>query len=494
MTRDFPPSSTRRCCRTGLQGKSCTTPDSAARTSRQLSSGAHPDVAARQAADTRVIQQLRGSMPCILRHHCDSSDSRTCPLGRGGRHGNGLTQSFQPRSCALAPADVRSPLTSMTSSVRTHPSTTVTDPSAAGGPRHAADGHALMAQLGSEVASALSSALESVNTLATTGKISRKDLRELRENIELARRTGIMGQQVHRLASGRVRQAVERVDLTAVLRDALLQHRRQVQSLGFEVHQALGPAQVMADPALAFTLVEALLEWAFEHTRSAIELRIDLNPWPVFARLSASFRFVDDSDDARALAQPAWSGLYTMSWRLLEQTAHMMELPIGLHEEGETARLLIEFPRAVNDPVTTSVPAGELSEPDAIGLNSKPLAGSHVLVIASRRESRAVVRDALRHMGLMIDYVASVAEAREFCEGGLPHAVLYDSSLGGERFDRLRMELLADMPHLVFIELCDDGQGVSTQQSGQRRFSRVSLNSAIESLPPTLMFELTQPK
>jgi hypothetical protein len=103
---------------------------------------------------------------------------------------------------------------------------------------------------------ALSAALERVNALATTGKIGRKGLRELREHIELARRIGIMGQQVNRLASGRVRQNVERVDLTAILRETLLQHRRQIESLGFEVQQLLGPAQVMADPTLIFTLIE----------------------------------------------------------------------------------------------------------------------------------------------------------------------------------------------------------------------------------------------
>ena len=77
------------------------------------------------------------------------------------------------------------------------------------------EGHALLGQLGSEVATALSAALERVNALATTGKIGRKGLRELREYIELARRTGIMGQQVNRLAAGRVKQNIERVDLTS---------------------------------------------------------------------------------------------------------------------------------------------------------------------------------------------------------------------------------------------------------------------------------------
>lgn len=357
----------------------------------------------------------------------------------------------------------------------------------------AIDGHALLGQLGSEVALALSAALERVNALATTGKIGRKGLRELREYIELGRRIGIMGQQVNRLAAGRVRQNVERVDLTAILKEALLQHRRQIESLGFEVHQLLGPAQVMADPTLIYTLIDALLEWSFEHTRSAIDFRIELTGWPVVARLSCAFRFMTDEQVEQSLVSFSEPRLQTMSWRLLQQAARTMELPIDLEEDGARARLSVQFPRTVNDPSET---AALRDRPDAQrqGLNSKPLAGSHLLVLAARRDTRSAVRDAIRHMGLMVDNVTTVEEAREFCNGGMPHAILHESALGGERFERLRAELLADMPHLVFIELTDDTQGLQSRTVGERRFSCIGLGSLIESLPPALMFELSRPR
>lgn len=355
------------------------------------------------------------------------------------------------------------------------------------------DGHALLGQLGSEVASALSAALERVNALATTGKIGRKGLRELREYIELGRRIGIMGQQVNRLAAGRVQQNVERVDLTATLREALLQHRRQIESLGFEVHQLLGPAQVMSDPTLMFTLIEALLEWSFEHARSAINLRIDLNGWPVFARLSCGFRFLSDEQVEQSLMSLNGSTLQTMSWRLLQQAARTMELPISLEEDGAQTRAVIEFPRTVNDPSETSA-LRDRGDAQRQGLNSKPLAGSHLLVLAARRETRSLVRDAIRHMGLMVDNVTTVEEAREFCSGGMPHAVLHESALGGERFEKLRAELLADMPQLAFIELTEDGQGMETRKVGNRQFTCVSRNAIIESLPAALIFELSRPR
>lgn len=376
---------------------------------------------------------------------------------------------------------------------------TVGRPSSAGaaavptGADAAAQGHDLLAQLGSEVASALSVALERVNEIATTGKISWQGLRVLREQIEQARRAGIMGQQVQRLASGRVLQSPERLDLTNLLREALLQHRRQAQAKGLEVRQLLGPAQVMADPTLAFTLAEALLGWILDHARSVVEMRVELNEWPVFARLRCHFRFLSDEDVDRSLLHFDDSPLRTVSWRLLEQVARTMELPIQLDEDGVTARLSIDFPRTVNDPSELAA-LRDRGDAARMGVNSKPLAGNHLLVIAARRETRALVRDAVRHMGLMLDYASTVEEAREFCSGGMPHAVLHESALGGERFERLRMDLLAEMPALAFIELAEDGQGVQVQRVGTREFSRVSRDAIIESLPSALMFELSRPR
>lgn len=353
--------------------------------------------------------------------------------------------------------------------------------------------HALVGQLGSEVAAALSTALERVTEIATTGKISRQGLRILREQIEHARRVGIMGQQVERLASGRVRLAPERLDLTAMLREALVQHRRQAEAMGLQLRQSLSPAQIMGDPTLTFTLIEALQGWAFEHARSAIEMRLEVNAWPAFARLHCSFRFLSDEDIERSVVTFGSSPLQTVSWRLLQQVALTMELPIRLDADGVTARLEIEFPHTVNDPSEVAAPR-DRSDAARMGINSKPLAGSHVLVLAARRETRTLVRDAVRHMGLMIDYVNTVEEAREFCLGGMPHALLHESALGGERFERLRLDLLGEMPRLAFIELTEDGQGVHAQRIGEREFSRVPRGAIIESLPAALMYELSRPR
>ena len=51
----------------------------------------------------------------------------------------------------------------------------------------------IIGQIGTEVGLPLSAALERVTVLATTGKIDRAGLRMLREEIERARRAGMIG-------------------------------------------------------------------------------------------------------------------------------------------------------------------------------------------------------------------------------------------------------------------------------------------------------------
>ena len=132
------------------------------------------------------------------------------------------------------------------------------------------DPQALVAQLGSEVATHLSSALERVTTLTATGKIDRAGLRALREEIDRARRAGIMGQQVVRLGNGRVQLANERLDLTSLLREALRQRGREIDARGIEVRQVFAAAEVMSDTTLLFSLLQTTLDWSFEHAVSLI--------------------------------------------------------------------------------------------------------------------------------------------------------------------------------------------------------------------------------
>lgn len=368
--------------------------------------------------------------------------------------------------------------------------------SAAPGARRMAeplDPHALVAQLGSEVAANLSTALERVTTLAATGKIDRAGLRLLRDEIDRARRAGIMGQQVVRLSSGRVQIANERLDLNGLLREALRQRGREIDARGIEVRQVLAPAEVMSDATLLFSLLQTLLDWSFEHAVSRIDVTLEIKSWPANALITLAYqhRPPDEVDPSTKLGPAGEPRLNTMAWRLLQQTAGVLGLALVRKDVPGKTEVKVEFLQTLA-PRVGSLQKADKEERVLASHNSQPLAGRHVMVVASRREVRNVIREALRPMGLMVDFVTSVQEAQELVSDGLPHAVIYEAALAGEQFERLRNEMLAEVPTLVFVRIAEQGKAFEVLNLGGRQFASVGRDAIMAALPEALMFELSR--
>jgi uncharacterized protein with HEPN domain len=342
----------------------------------------------------------------------------------------------------------------------------------------------LVGQLGREVAAPMASALERVNAFATCGRIDRAGLRALREEIERARRIGLNAQQLSRFASGRVRQNPERLNMTQTLRNALAQRSRETASRGIDLRQELKPAEVIIDASMFSALLQALLDWSFEHARSHIEFRIDTKSWPEHTRLACRYAYIP----ADELPTQAAAMLDTVPWQLLRRLAQNLGLVLQREDEAGTAQLTLEFPRTVREGMVLL----NLDEPASAAPNSQPVVGRHVLVIASRRETRNAVRDTLRTMGLMVDYVASIDEARQFCSSGLPHAILFEAALAGENFRKLRAEWSQEVPTLAFIEISEQGRELEVHDIGGQRTSRIGRDVIAGALPSALMFELSK--
>jgi len=361
-------------------------------------------------------------------------------------------------------------------------------------PMIAADAHDLVAQLGSEVAAVLSTALERVTALSTTGKIDRASLRALREEVDHARRAAIMGQQVSRLAAGRVRVAHERLNLTNLLREALRQRGREIESRGIEVRQVLAPAEVSSDTTLSFSFLQSVLDWSFEHAVSRVDLALDVRNWPARARLVCSFAFEHpDRVDTNFAALEAERGhtVETMSWRLLHQTAAVLGLTVQRKDDGGRTTLTVEFPETLPARIDSLIDT-DAEEPLTLFANSQPLAGRHVLVVAPRREVRNTVREAVRNMGLMVDYVTALDEAAQFCRASMPHAIVYESTLRGERLERLRAEWLEAVPNLAFVQIAEQGKAFELLHEAGRQFASVGRDAIVQQLPAALSFELSR--
>ena len=346
--------------------------------------------------------------------------------------------------------------------------------------------------LSAEMSVPLTAALERIQALASTGHIDRASLRALGEEVQQARLAGMVGQQLARLASGRLRQTHERLPLTDTLKDVLNQRARETQARGIVIKQVLKPAEVIVDASLLYSLFNALLAWSLSHAHSNIEFRTDIKTWPAHARVVCRFAYRAPDEPIEEPAEAAARVvLDTTVWRLVEQTAWTMGVPLERTFDGALVVLTLEFPRTVNDQLE-GVSAIELDHGFSSSISSKPVAGSQVLVVASRRDVRVQVRDAIRNMGLIIDFVNSVQEAREFCRGGLPHAIVIEAALRGDRFNDLRHECAANGAEVVFVEIVEEGNTFEISGFGGVSMARVGRDAITASLPSALMFELSK--
>lgn len=350
----------------------------------------------------------------------------------------------------------------------------------------------IVQQLGAEIAGPLSAALERIHNLVATGQIDRQGLRSLRESVAQAREAGMMGQQLARLASGRLRLSRERLQLAQLLRSVLAQRSRETQARGIQVRQMLKPVEVMADGSLMFALLNALMDWALTSTHSSIDLRLDLTPWPTKARLVCRFahRSLDLLAEQRSAEPP--TGLNSLAWRLVEQTALTMGvLPLREDSSGITV-LTLEFPQTIGDEPGQQSPPPEPEPEHLPSANSKPLAGSHLLIVTPRRELRSQLQDAVRHMGLIVDMVNSMEEAAQFCLEGLPHGLVFESAQRGAAFDLLRAELRQEVPDFSLIEVLDGEQLTQLSTATVDGIARIARQHLADALPSVLLFELSK--
>jgi hypothetical protein len=349
----------------------------------------------------------------------------------------------------------------------------------------------LVSQVGAEIAEPLTAALERIHVLTATGKIDRAGLRALRDEVEQARQAGMIGQQLTRFASGKVRQSHEVLQLEEVLKSVLALRSRETQARGIALKPQLKSARIIVDGSLLFSLLNATLDWALANAHAHIDFMVDFKTWPVHARLTCRFanRPADQQDESvTASVSPR---LDSLTWRLIEQTAWTMGLEVDRKDVDGVSTLVFEFPNTAGDEME-GLSASEIEDVSLQSGNSKALAGSHVLVIASRREVRVVIRDALRNMSMLVDFVSSVDEATSFCKEGLPHAIIVESIQKGGRFSHFRDDIVAEVPGFVFIEILEQGSTFEMSGTNGARMARIGRDVIASSLPAALMFELSR--
>lgn len=339
----------------------------------------------------------------------------------------------------------------------------------------------LLAGLADQITEGVSTLQSSIDHLLLKGRITKVEHRALSIPAERIKLGGISAQQINRFYSGRIRQSHEKVDMSELVEGVLQERKKELGVLGIELRRKLKPVEVLIDPTVAHTFVNAVLDWGLPFGRR-VDVRMDLNAWPQHAR----FQLRVSNDGVPPSSSTSPDSLSWMLIRQIAQTAGGVEINRELNEEGVSLTAL--FSRTVQ--AVDGISAVDLSdEPSSM---FKSLSGAYVLTVSPNLQIRATVRDALREIGIVSDSVADFVQAREAIKGRMPNLIVIDSEIKDDDFETFRRDLLREVLEFPFVEISPDDRSFDMSGFGEFSMAKVGRGSIREALGTAVMFELAK--
>jgi hypothetical protein len=334
-------------------------------------------------------------------------------------------------------------------------------------PHAVPDLRGLVTRLSSEVAARLTRALDHLGELADSGRPDGQLLQSVGDEIARARRVGIVGQQIVRLASGAVHPETESVLACELLR-SLVAQRCMAKPDSVEFHTDLPRARIECDASLLGALLQSMLDWCAEHTDAPTRLCLTTADLGVGLAVKAWIT-LDHTDVPESLD--------SLNWHLLFFTSQALGVRVQRQQTADLVSLTLQLQTARRPVVTDTLPVLDV-----------PVQAGQVLVVAPERDLRNQVRLAIRGLDLLVDYVGSLDAAERHCKDSVPKAVIYDGALDAQRIEALRSSLQSDEPGLPFIEIAKQGQGGLALPC----VPRLGIEGLMASLPSTLATELAR--
>ncbi|EWS66005.1 MAG: hypothetical protein Q7U09_05780 [Hydrogenophaga sp.] len=357
-------------------------------------------------------------------------------------------------------------------------------PAAAGAPEAwSLDDHwpELVAGLAEQFTENVSSLQNQIDQLLAKGRINKLEHRALSVPAERIKLAGVSAQQINRFYSGRIRQSHEKVDMAQLVEGVLQERKQELGTLGIALRRKLKQVEVLIDPTVAHTFVNAVLDWGLPFG-NRVDMRLDLNAWPQHARLQ--MRVANDGVPPSSAASTD-----SLSWMLIRQIALVsggVEIEREVNEEGVSFTAM--FTRTVQ--AVDGISAVDLS--DEHSSMFKSLSGTYVLTISPSLQIRADVRDALREIGISSDSVVDFQQARDAIKSRMPSLIVVDSEIKDDDFDAFRRDLLREVFEFPFVEISPDDSSFDMSGFGEFSMAKVGRGNIREALGTAVMFELAK--
>ena len=339
----------------------------------------------------------------------------------------------------------------------------------------------LIAALADQITEGTSALQGTVDQLLQRGRISKLEHRALSLPAERIKQAGVSAQQVHRFYNGRIRQSHEKVDMSELVEGVLQERKKELGVLGIALRRKLKPVEVLIDPTVAHTFVNAVLDWGLAFG-NRIDVRMDLNHWPQHARFQV--RVANDGVPPSSTLEPD-----NLNWMLIRQIALAtggVEITRDLRDDGVNFTAM--FTRTVQ--AVDGISAVDLSDDQSSMFKS--LSGTYVLTISPSLQIRADVRDALREIGIMSDSVVDFAQAKDAVRSRMPNLIVVDAEIKGEAFEKFRSDLLREVFEFPFVEISPDDSSFDMSGFGEFAMAKVGRGNIREALGTAVMFELAK--
>lgn len=339
----------------------------------------------------------------------------------------------------------------------------------------------LLSALSDQFTESVSALQSQIDQLLAKGRISKLEHRTLNIPAERIKLAGISAQQIQRFYGGRIRQSHEKINMADLVEGVLQERKQELGILGIALRRKLKPVEVLIDPTVAHTFVNAVLDWGLPFG-NRVDVRVDLNAWPQHARL-----LMRVSNDGVPPSSSTSSD--SLSWMLIRQIALAgggIEVERDVTGEGVSFTAL--FNRTVQ--AVDGISAVDLS--DEHSSMFKSLSGTYVLTISPSLQIRADVRDALREIGITSDSVVDFNQAREAIKGRMPNLIVVDSEIKDGDFERFRDDLLREVFEFPFVEISPDDSSFDMSGFGEFSMAKVGRGNIREALGTAVMFELAK--
>lgn len=336
----------------------------------------------------------------------------------------------------------------------------------------------VLAKIGESFAGSLSTLLRSLGTLGPLAPAVQPTLDAALDEIARLEHFGVQIQELARVLGGSVPAARERIDLAQAARDALVEWTGAAQLHGASLHGPSAPLELEVNGAALAQLLDLGLEYAL-HIGASIEVETAVQGIPPLPTLTISAQ-----RSTTAAASRPDEDFDELHWLLFVQLARAIGLVPRRVAVAQTVSLMLGFPDAGGGAAHDAAPSPALLPRTA------DAAGRRVLVLEPKEISRIRAHRLLREVGMRVDSVTTIEQARAGLHDGPPDAVVTGIAADDERCAALLDEIRAAQPRLRVIELVDDDNAFSFSAPGSDGPARVGRHDMERTLARAMSQEL----